>query len=292
MDRTALLARIRQIELRSRKRLTSKMLGNFQATTRGRGLVFDTVRPYEMGDNVRDIDWNVTARIGELHIKQYIEDRQYQVMLLVDVSQSMGVNTTAHTRMDAIAEVATTIAWSAILNQDAVGLITFAEQTLEVLRPANHQMQLDYILKHLLDNEVLHPSPKTSLKSALNTFTHVINTPSFIFILSDFQFDLTDAQDLLRYLTRFHDVVAIRFADPLELRPIPKTAILQVQDSESGLRRRIDTTHSVYRRPPSSPHAQVFLQSLGIDWLTLSLHEDYLSQFLNFIQIRSERVKK
>lgn len=292
MDRTTLLGRIRQIEVRSRKRLTSKMLGNFQSISRGRGLIFDTVRPYEMGDNVRDVDWNVTARTGELHVKQYVEDRQHQVMLLVDVSQSMGINTTIHSRTDAVAEVAATIAWSVIANKDAVGLITFAEHTVEVVRPANHQLQLDYLLKHLLLTDVPNPSAKTSLEGALNTFVRLITTPSFIFILSDFQFDLADSHDLLRYLARFHDIVAIQFADPLELHPIPKTAIVQVKDSESGSNRLIDTSNPIFRRQPTTVSAQAFCKSLGIDWLTLSLHEDYINQFLKFIQIRSERAQK
>lgn len=290
MDRGTLLAKIKQIELRSRKRLTSKMLGNFQATTRGVGLIFDAVRPYESGDNVRDIDWNVTARTGELHIKQYIEDRQYQVVLLIDRSASMRITTTAMKRIDAVAEVAATIAWSAILNQDAVGMITFAEKTIEVLKPKSHQTQLDYILKHLLQ-DTFHVSSKTSLHRSLTTFIELVRFPSFIFILSDFQFDLSDSYDLLKYLTRFHDVVAIQFSDPLELQPIPKTAIITVRDSESGVQRRIDTTHPIYRHPIAYLEPNQFFQRLGIDQLTLDIEGDYITQFLKFIQARSERTK-
>lgn len=290
MDRAGLLAKIKQIELRSRKRLTSKMLGNFQTTIRGTGLIFDAVRPYESGDNVRDIDWNVTARTGELHIKQYIEDRQYQVMLLVDRSASMGISTTPTKRVDVVAEVAATIAWSAILNQDAVGMITFAEKTIEVLKPNSQQIQLDYILKHLLQ-DTLQSSPKTSLNSVINTFIELVRFPSLIFILSDFQFDLTDSHDLLKYLSRLHDVVAIKFSDPLELHPIPKTALIQVRDSESGSYKQVDTTHPIYRRSITRSENDSFFQSIGIDLLTLALDEDYITHFLKFIQSRSERTK-
>jgi uncharacterized protein (DUF58 family) len=238
-----LLARIRRIEIRARRLVANVFLGEYHSVFRGRGIEFSEVRQYEPGDDVRSIDWNVTARMGAPYVKKYIEERELTVMLLVDVSPSSEFTSTGMSKRELAAEVAATLAFAAIANGDRVGLIAFSDRVEKFVAPGKTRQHVLRIIRELLYREP--EGRRTSIAAALAYLAGVSRRRSIVFLLSDF-FD-AGYEPQLRAASLRHDVVALTLNDRRE-RELPDVGLLDVEDAETGERVTVDTSDARVRR--------------------------------------------
>ncbi len=237
-----MMQRIRRIEIRARRLVANVFLGEYHSVFRGRGIEFSEVRQYEPGDDVRAIDWNVTARMGAPYIKQYIEERELCVMLVVDVSASSAFTTSAMTKRELAAEVAATLAFAAVANGDRVGLIAFSDRIELFLPPGKDRRHVLRIIRELL---YLDPQGRgTDIAMALSYLARVTRRRSIVFLLSDF-FD-GGFEPQLRAAAIRHEVVALSLADPRE-ESLPDVGLLEAADAETGARVLIDTSDAGVR---------------------------------------------
>ncbi len=237
-----MMQRIRRIEIRARRLVANVFLGEYHSVFRGRGIEFSEVRQYEPGDDVRAIDWNVTARMGAPYIKQYIEERELCVMLVVDVSASSAFTTSAMTKRELAAEVAATLAFAAVANGDRVGLIAFSDRIELFLPPGKDRRHVLRIIRELL---YLDPQGRgTDIAMALSYLARVTRRRSIVFLLSDF-FD-GGYEPQLRAAAIRHEVVALSLADPRE-ESLPDVGLLEAADAETGARVLIDTSDAGVR---------------------------------------------
>jgi uncharacterized protein (DUF58 family) len=287
-----LLARIRRIELRTRRLVNTSFAGAYHSVFKGRGVAFESVRPYQPGDDVRDIDWNVTARAGEPYIKRYEEERELTVVIALDTSASCLFGTAGRSKRDLAAELGAVLALSAISNNDKVGLLIFSDRIEQFIAPRkgrNHGLRL---IRDLL---AVRPSSQgTDLALALRTLSGLLRQRAIIFLLSDF---LAAAQQYARELLitgRRHDVVAVVLSDPLEAA-WPSAGLVALADAETGERRWIDSSSEAWRRAFEA-QARRFRQSrdaaltsAGVDSLEIPPDGDYARALLQFFRRRARR---
>lgn len=237
-----MMRRIRRIEIRARRLVASVFLGEYHSVFRGRGIEFSDVRQYEPGDDVRAIDWNVTARMGAPYVRQYVEERELNVMLVVDVSASSAFTTAGPTKREIAAEVAATLAFAAVANGDRVGLIAFSDRVELFVPPGKDRRHVLRIVRELL---YLEPQGRgTSISSALAFLARVARRRSVVFLLSDF-FD-SGYEPQLRAASIRHEVVAMSLSDPRE-ETLPDVGLLEAADAETGARVVIDTSDARVR---------------------------------------------
>src|SRR5437867_2442936 len=231
-----ILRRIRRIEIRTNRLVNESLAGEYHSVFKGRGMEFDEVREYTPGDDVRTIDWNVTSRMGHPYVKKYVEERELTVMLLVDVSASGDFGTITRTKREVAAEVCALLAFSAIRNNDRVGLLIFSDREERYLPPRKGRNHVLRVIR-----EVLTADPKgkgTDLTMALESLIQGVRRRSVAFVVSDFLdvgFDRA-----LRIANRKHDLVAIALSDPRELE-LPAVGILELEDAETGRSILVDT---------------------------------------------------
>jgi uncharacterized protein (DUF58 family) len=287
-----LLARIRRIELRTRRLVNTSFAGAYHSVFKGRGVAFESVRPYQPGDDVRDIDWNVTARAGEPYIKSYAEERELTVVIALDTSASCLFGTAGRSKRDLAAELGAVLALSAISNNDKVGLLIFSDRIEQFIAPRkgrNHGLRL---IRDLL---AVRPSSRgTDLALALRTLSGLLRQRAIIFLLSDF---LAAAQQYAKDLMiagRRHDVVAVLLSDPLEV-VWPSAGLVALADAETGERRWIDSSSERWRRAFEA-QAERFRQSrdaalisAGVDSLEIPPDGDYARALLQFFRRRARR---
>jgi len=287
MDTQTLLRRVRRIALQSKRRTSGLFSGGYHSVFKGRGMSFSEVRPYVPGDDVRAIDWNVTARTGEPHIKLFEEERELTVMLLVDVSRSSFFGTRGQTRRDQLAELCAILAFSAIGNHDQVGMVLFADAVQHYIPPKKGRAHAMLILRELLNAEPR--GTHTNVADALSFAHNVLKKRSICFVLSDFQ--APDFEKPLRALARRHDTIGIHAWDPAE-RVLPDVGLLPLRDPESGATRLVDTTDPGFRRRYTFQFDQT--QSLlekrfrqaGAGWISLNVTADYTRALLRFFEHR------
>lgn len=237
-----MMRRIRRIEIRARRLVASVFLGEYHSVFRGRGIEFSDVRQYEPGDDVRAIDWNVTARMGVPYVRQYVEERELSVMLVVDVSASSAFTTAGPTKREIAAEVAATLAFAAVSNGDRVGLIAFSDRVELFVPPGKDRRHVLRIIRELL---YLEPRGRgTSIAAALSFLARVARRRSVVFLLSDF-FD-AGYEPQLRAASLRHEVVAMSLSDPREAS-LPDVGLLEALDAETGARMLIDTSDAGVR---------------------------------------------
>lgn len=239
-----LLRQIRRIELRTRQRVDSSFAGAYHAVFKGQGIEFESVRPYEAGDDVRSIDWNVTARAGQPFIKRYVEERELTLLLLVDISASSFFGTIKQRKRDVAVELGAILAYAAIRNQDKVGLLLFSDQVELYVPPRkgrNHTLRL---IRDLLTAQPTHPG--TDLAHVLRMADHLLKHRGIIVLLSDFLLPREAYITELSLLARRHDVIAAVLSDPLESR-WPDAGLVTLRDAETGLERWVDTSDAVWR---------------------------------------------
>jgi uncharacterized protein (DUF58 family) len=283
-----LLKRIRQIEIRSRRLVNDLFLGEYLAVFRGRGMEFSEVREYEAGDDARAIDWNVTARLGAPFVKKFVEERELNVLLAVDVSASELFGTTNQSKRGLATELGALLSFSAVNNNDRVGLLAFSGGVERYVPPAKGTRHVLRIVRELL---YLQPrSPGTSIATALDYLSKVLKRRSTVFLLSDF---LDDGYvPILRVMARRHDMVAISLTDPRELE-LPDAGLLELEDAETGEHALIDSSEPelrrIYRERARAQRAERdrILGSLNIDHIALRTDRSYVEPMIAFFRRRA-----
>jgi uncharacterized protein (DUF58 family) len=285
-----LIKRIRKLEISTRKVVTSVLGGQYHSVFKGRGMAFSEVRQYQPGDEVRTIDWNVTARMNDAYVKVFTEERELTVMLLVDVSASEVFGSKDRSKAEISAEVAAQIAFSAIANNDRVGLILFSDRVEKVVPPRKGR---SHVLR--LISDILSFTPKgkgTSLDAGLTYLTHVAKRKTVTFLVSDF---LTDGYEkALRIVARKHDLVPCVIVDPLELK-FPNLGLVDLEDPETGQRFLVDTGDPRVRgrfarvmEERRTTRATLF-KRLQLDAVELSGAQDYSRALQKFFRLRARR---
>ena len=230
MEANELIERVRRIEIKARGLSSNLFAGQYHSAFKGRGMAFSEVREYQYGDDVRDIDWNVTARFNRPYVKVFEEERELTVMLIVDVSQSLDFGTIKQTKRDMLTEIAATLAFAAIQNNDKIGVIFFSDKIEKFIPPQKGRKHILYIIRELLDFEP--QSNKTNLKVPLEFLTNALKKRCTAFLLSDFIAPY-DYKDALTIANRKHDIAAIQVYDR-RLVELPSIGLMKVRDAESG----------------------------------------------------------
>ena len=291
MDTAELLRKVRKIEIKTKGLSQQLFSGGYHSAFKGRGMSFSEVRSYQFGDDVRNIDWNVTARTGEPHVKVFEEERELTVMLLVDVSPSVFFGSTQVAKNELITELCAVVAFSAIANNDKVGLILFSDRIEKFIPPEKGRQ---HIL--LLIRELVHFSPqgkKTELGIAFRFLNNVLKKRCTTFVLSDFVQVGADYDNSLRVTARRHDLIGIQVTD-LRERELPKVGLLRTFDAETGDEQWIDTQSAAVR----AAFAEQFLlqnkrfvttfKQCGADTLQLDTDKPYIQQLLQFFEQRKK----
>ena len=240
METSELIKKVRKIEIKTRGLSHNIFAGQYHSAFKGRGMSFSEVREYQYGDDVRDIDWNVTARFHKPYVKVYEEERELTVMLLVDVSESLAFGTVKQTKRDMLTEIAATLAFAAIQNNDKIGVIFFSDRIEKFIPPQKGRKHIHYIIRELLG--FTPESNKTDVKVPLEFLTNAIKKRCTAFLLSDF-ITAHDYKNALTIANRKHDVVAIKVYDR-RLVELPRVGLMRVRDAESGEEVYIDTSSS------------------------------------------------
>ena len=242
MDTKELLKKVRKIEIKTRRLSDHLFGGEYHSTFKGRGMTFSEVRQYQFGDDVRAIDWNVTARYNEPYVKVFEEERELTMMLLVDVSGSELFGTTSQFKKEVVTEISATLAFSAMQNNDKVGLILFSDEVELFIPPKKGKSHILRIIRELLEFEP--KSNKTNIAEALKFLTNVMKKKAIVFVLSDFIAD--GYADTMRIVGNKHDVTGIRVYDEKE-EYIPNLGVIQVQDAEDGGVQLVNTSSKEVR---------------------------------------------
>ncbi|MEO0638678.1 MAG: DUF58 domain-containing protein [Bacteroidota bacterium] len=298
-DKTAeLLKKVRKIEIKTRDLSNQVFSGGYHSAFKGRGMSFSEVRTYQYGDDVRNIDWNVTARMDEPFVIVFEEERELTVMLLVDVSGSTFFGTQQNAagedriKQDVIAEICAVLAFSAINNNDKVGMILFSDQSETFIPPKKGRNHILRLIRDLVDTE---PQGKgTDLGKVLRHLTNVLKKRSIVFVLSDFMNTGEDYQDALSIARRRHDVVGVHLYDDREVE-LPNMGLVRVLDAESGQSSWIDTANKQTRIAYGKWYhenlrntKQMFIKS-GADFLSINTKSSYVQALLGLFNRRASR---
>jgi uncharacterized protein (DUF58 family) len=290
-----LIQKIRRIEIRTRRLVNSSFAGEYHAIFKGRGMEFDEVRPYRAGDEVRTIDWNVTARTGELFVKRYVEERELTVMLLVDASASGQFGTVNRFKREIAAELAAVLAFSAISNNDKVGVLIFTDQIELFIPPRKGRRHVLRLIRDLLAFEP--KGHRTDLKLGLETLNHVLKRKSIIFLLSDFLSSPNSYSSILQVSNRRHDIIAVTFSDPRE-HEWPNVGMIALEDAETGQIQWIDTGSRHWRQAFTErvdelklARERVFRRA-KVDRIDISTDGDYTVPLTNFFEQRARRLRR
>lgn len=287
MEATELLKKVRRIEIKTRGLSRHIFAGEYHSAFKGRGIAFSEVREYQYGDDIRSIDWNVTARFNHPYIKIYEEERELTVMLLVDVSGSGSFGTIKGFKRDVMTEIAAVLSFSAIFNNDKIGVIFFSDKVEKFIPPQKGRKHILRIIRELLD---FNPqSHKTNLNEPLRYLTNAIKKRCTAFIISDFI--VPDFEEALRIASNKHDVVALKVYDPVE-NAIPDIGMIKVVDSESGLEKWIDTSSYITRKEYEKwweTHIEMIrniFRRCGVDTTEVSTGEDYVKPLIKLFKNR------
>ena len=288
-----LLARIRRIEITTRKLVSDGFAGEYHSVFKGRGMEFDEVRQYYPGDDVRTIDWNVTARTGEPYVKSYIEERELTVMLVVDVSGSGDFGTRNRFKRDLAVELAAVMSFAATTNNDKVGLLLFTDR-VELLVPPRKGRS--HVLRMVRDLLVFQPAGAgTDIRLALDTVHQLLKRRSIVFLVSDFLADPESYRQAMLVANRRHDVVAFDLSDPLE-REIADVGIIALEDAESGNLRWVDSSSREWRREFREKVARldeeknVVFSAARVDRISVTTERDYVAEVGTFFKNRRRRL--
>ena len=287
VDAKEIVKRIRKIEIKTKGLSKHLFSGDYHSAFKGRGMAFSEVRGYTYGDDVRNIDWNVTARTGDTHIKIFEEERELTVMLLVDVSPSSFFGTRSHFKSDISAEISGVLSFSAISNQDKVGAILFSDRIEQYIPPKKGKSHILRILR-----EIIYSEPEgtaTDLSKALEYLNNVQKKRSIVFVLSDF---ITEGYETaLRLSAKKHDVIGLHIYDRAEYQ-MPDVGLIKVVDQESGLKKLIDSSSPRVRRDyerffaEKKRNFQQNFKKLGLDTLELQVKDDYVKVLKEFFRKR------
>jgi uncharacterized protein (DUF58 family) len=284
---------IRRLQIRARRAVEDLVGGEYHSVFKGMGIVFEEVRAYQPGDDIRTIDWNVTARMGHPFIKRFIEERELTVMLVVDCSGSQEFGTLVQQKREVMAELAAVLAFSAINNNDKVGLIAFTDQVERFVPPRKGSR---HVLRLIRDILFFQPARQgTSLSAALDYLNRILRRRTIVFLLSDF-LD-RDFEPVFKRTARRHDLIAIRVLDPRE-ETLPSVGLVEVEDAESGSRWLLDTGSRRVRHAYGARARQRGLglrqlaHASGADLVEVSTDGGHLDALIRFFRIRERRLRK
>jgi len=289
VETSELIKKVRKIEIKTHGLSSNIFAGQYHSAFKGRGMAFSEVREYQYGDDVRDIDWNVTARFHRPYVKVFEEERELTVMLLIDVSGSGHFGTQRQTKNDMLTEIAATLAFSAIENNDKIGVVFFSDKIEKYIPPKKGRKHILYIIREMLD---FRPeSQRTDVAQAVEFLTSVMKRRCTAFLMSDFY----TQRDFLHPLTicnRKHDVVAIQVVDKRD-KELPDVGLLRVQDAETGHEQYIDTSSSrvrdAYQRHWQKRQGllkDTFVKS-SVDFVSISTADDYVKNLMALFKRRS-----
>ena len=289
--REPVIRRVRDLELASSRLIRAGFAGDYHSAFHGRGIEFSQVREYMPGDDIRTIDWNVTARSGVPHVKEFIEERDLTVMIAVDVSGSMGFGSVDWRKCDIAAELAAVFAFSAVENSDRVGILLFSDTVRAFIPPRRGRTHAQVIVRAAVDAAMRGPRGDADLDQAIRFLERVSVKRAVVLVLSDF-LDLPFERTLNR-LNRKHDVIAIPIVDPREDR-FPAGALARLQDLESGKTRLVDLGRSDVSRRAGQRYEQLErrFRAAAIDHLTVSTAVPYDRDLLRFFKERAGRVRR
>jgi len=288
VDTKELLKKVRKIEIKTRRLSDHIFSGEYHSSFKGRGMTFSEVRQYQFGDDIRSIDWNVTARYSEPYVKVFEEERELTMMLVVDISGSESFGTTQQFKKDILTEISATLAFSAIQNNDKVGLLLFSDQIELFIPPKKGKTHVLRIIRELI--EFKPNSKKTDLTHALRYFSNVMKKKAIVFILSDF-ID-TGYDNALKIVGKKHDVTGIRVYDKIETE-LPKLGMVPMRDSESGEIVLVNTNSKTVRRNYKANYLKTvdyfedsFTKS-GSGVINTRIDESYVKKLLGYFKRRT-----
>lgn len=287
-----LAKKIRYLQLYTSKAVNDSLAGEYASVFKGRGMEFDEVREYQLGDEVRSIDWNVTARMGHPYVKRFVEERELTVMFLVDLSASGSFGSTQRIKNEVAAELCALVAFSAIKNNDKVGLIVFTDEVEMFVPPGKGASHVLRLIENLLTFKP--KQSKTDIAGALEYMGKTMKKRSVVFLVSDFFGE--GYEQPLNVLNKRHDVIAVSVTDPREVS-LPNVGLIELEDAESGERVIVDTGSAEVRRKYKGASAaragklQELMRSMGIDLIKVFTDQDYMRDLLTFFRTRERRAQ-
>ena len=289
MSATELLKKVRKIEIKTKGLSNHIFAGEYHTAFKGRGMAFSEVREYQPGDDIRSIDWNVTARFNNPYVKVFEEEREMTVMLLVDVSASKDFGTQQQMKQELVTELGAVLAFSAIQNNDKIGVIFFSDQVEKFIPPKKGKSHILRIIRELIAFEPEHKG--TDIGEALRYFNNVIKKRAVCFLISDFMNEGFEAP--LRIANKKHDIVAIRINDKRE-EELPNVGLVQMKDAEKGNIEWIDTSSKTIRTQFKANYLkhdaelQQLFRSSGVDTINIRTDEDYVKPLISFFKRREK----
>lgn len=287
-----ILKKVQRIQIVANRAVNDLFAGQYQSVFRGRGMEFDEVREYQPGDDIRTIDWNVTARAGAPYIKRFSEERELTVLFLVDVSASGAFGSQDRSKLEMVVEVAALLMFSALKNNDKVGLLLFCDDVLEYFPPRKGKQNVLHLIRELLSADPV--ARETRIEAALEFVSKVHKRKSVVFLISDFLSAIP--RKTLAVAQKRHDLVAITVADPREYN-FPDVGFISLKDAETGEIIELDTSHKAVRALFETRTAERMektsdeLKKVGIDELPISTGEDYLKSLRKFFFMRERRFR-
>jgi uncharacterized protein (DUF58 family) len=289
METSELLKKVRKIEIKTRGLSRNIFAGEYHSAFKGRGMAFSEVREYQFGDDIRDIDWNVTARYARPYVKVFEEEREMTVMLLIDVSGSKDFGSVRVMKNEVTTEIAATLAFSAIQNNDKIGVIFFSDKIEKFIPPQKGRKHILYIIRELLDFQP--ENRETDISQCLKYLTNAIKKRCTTFIISDF-IDKGNYSDALTIANRKHDVVAIQVYDRRETE-LPPVGLIKMKDAETGLEKWIDSSSSKIRKMyrdwwnSRQDGMTKTLNKCRVDMVSVSTEDDYVKMLLSLFHKRN-----
>ena len=285
-----ILKKIRQIQIHTRRLVNEAFVGEYHSVFKGRGMEFDEVREYQPGDEIRTIDWNVTARMGRPFIKRYVEERELTVMLLVDVSASGNFGSIKHLKNEVATEICAILALSAIKNNDKVGMIMFTDKIEKFIPPKKGPKHVLRVIRELLCSQ---PTGKgTNISVALEYLNKITHRRTISFVVSDFI--ANDYSHAVRIANKRHDMIAITIADPRE-QELPNVGFIELRDAESGEILLLDTADSLARKEFGAlnnrrmqEQSRLF-RSMGVDEILINTNRHHVEPIVRFFRMREKR---
>ena len=287
-----ILKKVRQIEIRTKNVVNDFFGGDYHSNFKGRGMTFSEVREYVPGDDVRSIDWNVTARTGKPHIKIFEEERELSVLILIDVSSSGVFGSKKDLKIDLGVEIAAMLSFSAIKNNDKVGLALFSDKVEKYIPPKKGKKHVLRLITDIVNHDFENSKKRTSIKTAIDFANKISKRKSVIFLISDFIDD--NFWNELKFLNFKHDVVGLQIYDSFE-RNFPNIGLINIHDSETGENTWIDTTSKKNRdkfQKNSDEKLDKFsmkCKNIGFDLLQINTDDDYIKFLMQFFRSRAKR---
>jgi len=288
-----LAKKIRYIQIYTSKAVNDSLAGEYESVFKGRGMEFDTVREYQAGDEIRSIDWNVTARMGQPYVKLFVEERELTVIFLVDLSASGAFGSTGRIKNEVAAEICALLAFSAVKNNDKVGLIVFTDQMEMFIPPAKGTTHVLRLIR-----ELLNFSPRqaqTNISAGIDYLGRVTHKKSVVFLISDFLGQGYEKQ--MRVLAKRHDLIAVSITDPREIK-MPALGLIQLEDAETGELVLIDTGSAAFRKQyeklggTQKAHLRRLFRSMDVDHIEVYTGRDYVFDLVKFFKTRERRSQK